>query len=148
MPWRRYQRDSRFMFTPNGRHEFVPRDQVFRLFLVYSLLPLDKNKQFYASFDHRNHSGLYIYICVFFPWRRYQRDSRFMFTPNGRHEFVPRDQVFRLFLVYSLLPLDKNKQFYASFDHRNHSGLYIYICLFSIVRNSQLESAVCGKRKS
>ena len=34
----------RFTFTPNGRREFVPRDQVFLLFSVYSLLLLHKNK--------------------------------------------------------------------------------------------------------
>ena len=34
----------RFMFTPNGRREFVPRDQVSPLLSVYSLLLLHKNK--------------------------------------------------------------------------------------------------------
>ena len=34
----------RFTFTPNGRREFVPRDQVSPLFSVYSLLLLHKNK--------------------------------------------------------------------------------------------------------
>ena len=34
----------RFTFTSNGRREFVPRDQVFALFSVYSLLLLHKNK--------------------------------------------------------------------------------------------------------
>ena len=34
----------RFMFTPNGRREFEPRDQVSPLFSVYSLLLLHKNK--------------------------------------------------------------------------------------------------------
>ena len=34
----------RFTFTPNGRLEFVPRDQVCPLFSVYSLLLLHKNK--------------------------------------------------------------------------------------------------------
>ena len=34
----------RFMFTPNGKREFVPRDQVFPLFFVYCLLLLHKNK--------------------------------------------------------------------------------------------------------
>ena len=32
----------RFTFTPNGKREFVPRDQVFPLFSVYSLLLLRK----------------------------------------------------------------------------------------------------------
>ena len=35
---------SRFTFTPNARREFVPSDQVFLLFSVYSLLLLHKNK--------------------------------------------------------------------------------------------------------
>ena len=34
----------RFTFTPNGKREFVPRDQVFPLIVVYCLLPLPKNK--------------------------------------------------------------------------------------------------------
>ena len=34
----------RFTFTPNGRREFVPRDQVFPLFSVNSLLLLHKKK--------------------------------------------------------------------------------------------------------
>ena len=34
----------RFTFTPNGRREFVTRDQVYPLFSVYSLLLLHKNK--------------------------------------------------------------------------------------------------------
>ena len=40
---------SRFTLTKNGRREFVPRDQVFPLFSIYSLLLLHKNKQFYPS---------------------------------------------------------------------------------------------------
>ena len=34
----------RFTFTPNGKREFVPRDQVFPLFFVYCLMLLHKNK--------------------------------------------------------------------------------------------------------
>ena len=34
----------RFTFTPNGKREFVPRDQVFPLFSLYCLLFLHKNK--------------------------------------------------------------------------------------------------------
>ena len=33
----------RFTFTPNGKREFAPRDQVFPLFFVYRLLLLHKN---------------------------------------------------------------------------------------------------------
>ena len=36
-----------------------------------------------------------------------KEELRFTFTPSGRREFVPRDQVFPLFSVYSLLPLHK-----------------------------------------
>ena len=32
------------VFTPNGKREFVPRDQAFPLFFVYCLLLLHKNK--------------------------------------------------------------------------------------------------------
>ena len=34
----------RFTFTPDGKREFVPRDQVFPLMSVYCLLLLLKNK--------------------------------------------------------------------------------------------------------
>ena len=34
----------RFTFTPNGKREFVPRDQVFSLIVVYCLLLLLKKK--------------------------------------------------------------------------------------------------------
>ena len=36
----------RVTFTPNGKREFVPCDQVFRLFFIYWLLLLHKNKYF------------------------------------------------------------------------------------------------------
>ena len=48
-----------------------------------------------------------------------------MFTPNGKREFVPRDQIFPLFFVYCLLLLHKNKLFYDSFVHKNRSGLFL-----------------------
>ena len=50
---------------------------------------------------------------------------RFSSTPNGRREFVPRDQVFPLFFVHSLLLLHKSKKFYASFNHMNRSGPFL-----------------------
>ena len=34
----------RFPFTPNGKREFAPRDQVFPLIVMYCLLLLLKNK--------------------------------------------------------------------------------------------------------
>ena len=67
---------------------------------------------------------------------------RFTFTPNGKREFVPRDQVFPLIDVYCFLLLHKNKWFHASFIHENLFWT-VFICLFSILRNSQLESDVC-----
>ena len=36
-----------------------------------------------------------------------KEELRFTFTPSGRREFVPRDQVFPLFSIYSLLPIHK-----------------------------------------
>ena len=73
---------------------------------------------------------------------------RFPFTPNGRREFVPRDKVFPLFSVNSLLLLHKK---ISSFMPVLTIGIvrdwfYGFICLFSILRNSQLESAVCRLR--
>ena len=46
-------------------------------------------------------------------------------STDREREFVPRDQVFPLFFVYSLLLLHKNKWFYASFIQRNRSGLFL-----------------------
>ena len=45
--------------------------------------------------------------------------------PNGKREFVPRDQVFPLIVVYCLLLLLKNKQFHASFIRKNCSGQFM-----------------------
>ena len=74
---------------------------------------------------------------------------RFTFTPNGRREFVTRDQAFPLFSVYSLLLLHKNKKFYASFNHRNRSGLFLSpYFLFWEILNFSLTFAVCGKLES
>ena len=73
---------------------------------------------------------------------------RFTFTPNGKREFVPRDKVFPLFSVNSLLLLHKK---ISSFMPVLIIGIvrdwfYGFICLFSILRNSQLESGVCRLR--
>ena len=55
------------MFTPNGRHEFVPSDKVFPFIVVYCLSLLLKNKLFQASFIHKNCSGQFhdplIFCC-------------------------------------------------------------------------------------
>ena len=50
---------------------------------------------------------------------------RFTFTLNGKREFVPRDQVFPLIVVNCLLLQLKNKQFHASFIHKNCSGEFL-----------------------
>ena len=50
---------------------------------------------------------------------------RFTFTPNGKREFVPRDQVLPLIVVNCLLPQLKSKQLHASFIHKNCSGQFL-----------------------
>ena len=50
---------------------------------------------------------------------------RFTFTLNGKREFVPRDQVFPLIVVNCLLLQLTNKQFHASFIHKNCSGEFL-----------------------
>ena len=56
----------RFTFTPNGKREFVPRDQVFFVLVVYCLLLLLKNKYFHASFIHKNCSGQFLFSYFLF----------------------------------------------------------------------------------
>ena len=56
----------RFTFTPNGKREFVPRDEVFPLIVVYCFLLLHRNKWFHASFIHKNCSGLFLSSCFLF----------------------------------------------------------------------------------
>ena len=56
----------RFTFTPNGKREFVARDHVFPLIFVYYLLRLHKNKQFHASFIHKNCSRQF--LSAYFPF--------------------------------------------------------------------------------
>ena len=71
-----------------------------------------------------------------------KKDPRhYTFTPNGRREFVPRDQVFRLLFIASTIKV-------ASFMPVLTIGIVrtVFICLFSIVKNSQLESEVCRLR--
>ena len=55
----------RFTFTPNGKREFVLRDQVFPLIVVNCLLLQLKNKYFHASFIHKNCCGLF-YLLIFY----------------------------------------------------------------------------------
>ena len=74
---------------------------------------------------------------------------RFTFMPNGKREFVPRDQVFPLIFVCCLLLLHKNKYFHASFIHENYSELLLsaYFLFWETV-NLNLTFAVCCKRDS
>ena len=74
---------------------------------------------------------------------------RFTFMPNGKREFVPRDQVFPLIFVCCLLLLQKNKYFHASFIHENYSELLLsaYFLFWETV-NLNLTFAVCCKRDS
>ena len=95
----------------------------------------------------RNHNQIRIWCCRSFTAQLGR--LRFTFTPNGRREFVSRDLVFPLFSVYSLLLLHKNKSFYASFNHRNISGLFLSAYfLFWEILNLSLTFAVCSKRES
>ena len=63
---------------------------------------------------------------------------RFTFTLRLR-EFVPSDQVFPLIVVNCLFLQLKN----SSFTPVLYIRIVLDICLFSILRNSQLESDVC-----
>ena len=64
---------------------------------------------------------------------------RFTFTPNSKREFVSSDQVFPLIVVNYLFLQLKN----SSFTPVLYIRIVLDICLFSILRNSQLESDVC-----
>ena len=48
-----------------------------------------------------------------------------------------------LVVVYCLLFLLLNKQFHASFIHKNRSRQFSSALVLSVLRNSQLESDVC-----
>ena len=81
-------------------------------------------------------------VDICYPMDKSKEGLRFTFTPNGRREFVPHDQVFPLFSVYSLLLLNtKNMRFYTSFNNIGIARDCFY--LFSILRCSQLECDVC-----
>ena len=56
---------------------------------------------------------------------------RYTFTPNGKREFVPRDQVSPLIVLYCLLLLLKNKSFHVSFSHENCSGEFLSAYFYS-----------------
>ena len=74
---------------------------------------------------------------------------RATFTPNSKREFVPRDQDFSFIVVYCLLLLLKNKQFHASFTHKNCSEQFLSAYfLFWEILILNLKFAVCRKRDS
>ena len=56
---------------------------------------------------------------------------RYTFRPNGKREFVPRDQVSPLIVLYCLLLLLKNKSFHASFIHKYCSGEFLSAYFYS-----------------
>ena len=58
-------------------------------------------------------------------WLSLIEGLRFTFTPNGKRESVPRDQLFPLTVVNCLLLQLKNKKFHASFIHTNCSGQFL-----------------------
>ena len=58
-----------------------------------------------------------------------------------KHEFVPRDQVSPLFVVYCLLILLKINSFAPVLSIRTVLNSF-FVCSFSILRNSQFESDV------
>ena len=55
----------RFTFTPNGKREFVPRDQVFPLFSVYCLLLLHKISSFTPALSIRIALDCF-YLLIFY----------------------------------------------------------------------------------
>ena len=82
------------MFTPNGRHEFVPSDKVFPFIVVYCLLLLLKNKLFQASFIHKNCSGQFHDPLIFCCEKFSTSISRLPFAINvtlnlSKSDFVP-----------------------------------------------------------
>ena len=103
------------------------------------------------------HPFLPVYACisrhfvVLWPWSRFSwriERLRFTFTPNGKREFVQRDQVFPLIVVKCLLLLLK-KWVHASFIHKNCSGqLLSAYFLFWEILYLNLTFPVCLKRDS
>ena len=69
---------------------------------------------------------------------------RFTFPPNGKREFVPRDQVFPLIVVYCFSLLHRNKWFHASFIHKKCCGQFVSAYfLFWEILNLNMPFAVC-----
>ena len=95
----------RFTFTPNGKREFVPRDQVSSLTAVYCLLLPPKIKWSHASFIHKNCCGQFFSSHFYFDkfstwiWRlpfavnvtlnlSNNRDGSDRISPTTRFEFA------------------------------------------------------------
>ena len=67
---------------------------------------------------------------------------RITFTANGKREFVPREQFFSL-LVFNCSLLLQKKRLLSHYFHLTKLFWTVLISLFSVLTNSQLESAVC-----
>ena len=89
------------------------------LFLILSLQSKDKQTDYQHTMKQSARKSSQERII-----ERLER-LRFTFTPNGKREFVPRDEVFPLIVVYCFLLVHRNKWFHASFIHKNRSGLFL-----------------------
>ena len=86
----------RYTITPNGKGDFVPRDQVSPLIVIYCLLYLLKNKSFHVSFIHKNCSreflSAYIYSEKFsaWIWRPFHisHNAPYLLPPPPPHQFL------------------------------------------------------------
>ena len=99
----------------------------FRLWSPHPFLPV------YASISR--------HFVVLWPWSRFSwriERLRFTLTPNGKREFVQRDQVFPLLSLTVYYFYSK----VSSFAPVLYITIVFFICLFSILRNSLLESDV------
>ena len=70
---------------------------------------------------------------------RFRAESRLRQTINVNLYHVTKFSVYLSFAVQFFL---QKKYFHVSFVHKNRPGLFTFISLFSILRNSQLESDV------
>ena len=70
---------------------------------------------------------------------RFRAESRLRQTTNVNWYDVTK---FSLYLSFTVQFFLQKKYFHISFVHKNRPGLFSFISLFSILRNSQLESDV------
>ena len=86
----------RYTITPNGKGDFVPRDQVSPLIVIYCLLYLLKNKSFHASFIHKNCSREFFFAYIYsekfsaWIWRPFHisHNAPYLLPPNSCITFV------------------------------------------------------------